>query len=108
MGKLIIPTANSFDESVNGIEEFQNSLEQLGLHTHIEQLFKNHFLKLYERYKAVNGDKNAINEAFKTMAVNLDGVSKPHVDGLDFDDGMCLVLPFGNYEGNLAKQCVKY
>lgn len=99
-GKLIIPTANSFDKSVNGIEEFQKTLKKIGLHKHVEKLFKNHFLALYKRYKAVNGDENAINKVFKTVAINLDGVSKPHIDGLDFDDGLCLVLPFGNYEGN--------
>jgi hypothetical protein len=93
-----VPTTNSFNNSVKGIEEFQQTLKGLGLHSEIERTFKNHF-DLYLQYKAVNGDKNAINKAFKTMAVNIDGVSKPHIDGLDFDDGMCLVLPFGNYEG---------
>ncbi len=100
-GKKIVPTANSFDKIVRGIEEFQKTLRDLGLQTLVEKLFKNHFLNLYRKYKAVNGDKNAINKVYKTMAVNIDGVSRPHIDGLDFDDGMCLVLPFGNYEGKI-------
>lgn len=103
LGKKIVPTANSWNKSVPGIEEFRKVLINCGLLQLVDSLVTTHFPKMAKRYKKVNSDPSAISEIFKTMAVNIDGISKPHVDGLDYDDGMCLVIPLGHYSGKL--QC---
>lgn len=100
-GTTIVPTAASSNEKVNGIEEFRQALVDCGLLTLVDQLTSKHFRHMALAYKSVNNDPKAITRVFKTMAINMDGISQPHVDGLDYDDGMCLVIPFGNYEGVL-------
>jgi hypothetical protein len=99
MGKRIKKTANSFDKNVKGISNFQKVLKASGFLKAVDVLVKNHFPNMCKSYKLVNGDKKAISKVFKTMAVNIDGISKPHIDGLDYDEGMCLVFPFGLYQG---------
>ncbi len=93
----IMPTASHWN--IKGMPEFRKDLERSGFFGRVDNLFDSHFRPLQQRYKAVNGDCRAITKTFKTMAVNMEGISMPHIDSQDYGDGMCLVIPFGSYGG---------
>ena len=97
LATMIFPTGDSYN--IEGIDEVRRALLSTGLISMVDTIARRHFPRLAKEYTAVNGDPAAISEVFKTMALNLDGVAAPHIDGLDKEDGMCLVVPLGNYRG---------
>ena len=93
--------ATAMSSQLKGIEQFMKKMVgQRGLRRKVEGLVCKHFPDMAARYTAVTrDDPDSITSIFRTVAINIDGESKPHVDSKDYDDGFCLVMPFGSYEG---------
>lgn len=98
-GKRIRACAENF--SLKGIGKFFKAMaSKHGLRQKVEGLTRRHFKLMAQRYnEVVDGDPDRITDVFRTMAVNIDGESKPHIDMNDKRDGLCLVMPFGEFSG---------
>ena len=53
---------------------------------------------LYKAYSVVKKEHRPF-DPFSTVMVNGEPIKKIHKDGKDYRDGLCLVIPFGNFSG---------
>jgi len=64
----------------------------------VSKVFHQHYPKLYEVYSKVSMPEKLVGN-FGTVAVNVDYATEPHYDSDDFSNGLCWVMPIGNYTG---------
>jgi len=77
----------------------QKNGELFGL---VSDIFKQYYPRLYEIYSKVSMPERLVG-VFGTVAVNVDYATEPHYDSDDFSNGLCWVMPFGNYTGGELK-----
>jgi len=68
----------------------------------VSEVFHKHYSRLYEVYSKVSMPERLVG-VFGAVAVNVDYATEPHYDHDDFSNGLCWVMPFGNYTGGELK-----